>query len=52
MPLRDYCKRWKRSLAIFVVSILTIANAGAEGISSARPVMQASTLGIAPVLDG
>ncbi len=52
MLLNDYCKRWQLGLAIFAVAIFSIANVSAEGISSPRPVMEASTLDVAPVLDG
>jgi len=52
VPAKDYCKSWRCWIAICVVSICTISNVTAEGTSSQRPVMQASALAVAPVLDG
>ena len=50
--LKDYRKLWRCSIAILAVSVCSITDVIAEGISAPRPVMQASTLSVAPVLDG
>ena len=52
MPSKDYRNLWRCCLAIFAISVCSISNVMAEGISSSRPVMQASELPVAPVLDG
>ena len=52
MSLKDYRKLWRCSLTILAVSVCTITDVIAEGISAPRPVMQASALSVAPVLDG
>jgi hypothetical protein len=49
---KDFRKPWQLYLAIFALLACSFSDAMAEGISSPRPVMQASTLPVAPVLDG
>jgi len=45
-------KSWQFWLAFFAISICTSSNVIAAGISDPRPVMQASSLSVSPVLDG
>jgi len=52
MLFKDYSKRWQFRLPIIAIAIFSSVNVSAEDISSPRPVMQASTLEVAPVLDG
>ena len=49
---KNYCKLWRCWVAICVTVICTITDVTAEGISTPRPVMKASELSTAPVLDG
>lgn len=52
VPAIEYYKPWRYWIAICAIWIYSTANVMAEGISSPRPVMQASALTLAPLLDG
>ena len=52
MPLKIDYRRWSYWVAIYSLSFLCSGNLAAESTLSVRPVMQASKLATAPVLDG
>ena len=52
VSLKDYRKLCRCWIAVFVVSTCTFNDVIAEGTSAPRPVMQASALSVAPLLDG
>ncbi len=52
MSLKVNRKLWRCWIAVFAFSVCVINDVIAEGTSAPRPVMQASALSTAPVLDG